>query len=368
MKQNKKRLLVLSAPMGAGHIKAAEALCQTYIQKFGGEAFHVDFLTYLNPAFSHLAEKGYYLMTKHVPILYKIAYEKTDKYGKSAKTLGKFLFAKKYIRLIEKYKPDIILSTHFLPSVAVSRMYKYVHITNGVVVTDFVSHPMWTYQNNQKFFVAHEGMVGEMEKIKVGREKICVSGIPVRPNFLKSFNTDKLRKKFKLDSKKPVLLVMSGGNAIGPFVEILESLTKVKNDFQVLVITGKNKKMYEELKKQFKLLHLTGKVLGLVKNMEEYMAVSSLLISKAGGLTIAEALTVGLPMLIINPTPGQEEGNTVFLERIGAGIHIKKLNDLNLTIDELLKNTKKISEMSENAKKQSLPNAAETILKEMIRI
>lgn len=365
MKKTKKKLLVLSAPMGAGHIKAAEALCETYKKKIGGEAEHVDFLSYLNPTFSQLAEKGYYLITKHTPVVYKLVYKNTDK-PSSIKTIGNFLNIKKYRKLIEKHRPDIIVSTHFLPAMVVSWMYKRFPITNGVVVTDYVSHSMWTYPNNGKFFVASKEMIPELEKMGVNKEKICVSGIPVRPNFLKSFNVSKLKSKLGLDLEKPVLLVMSGGNAIGPFVEILESLSKVKGEFQTLVITGRNAKMRDELKKQFKSLKLKGKVLGFIKNIEEYMAVSDLLISKAGGLTIAEALTIGLPMLIIRPTPGQEDGNTEFLTKAGAAVYIKDVTEINLTVDDLLKNPKKIVKMAQNAKKLAKPMAAEEILKEMM--
>lgn len=361
----KKRLLVLSAPMGSGHIRAAEALCQTYIKKFKGEAFHVDFLSYLNPKFSQFMEKGYYLMTKHTPIVYKFVYKNTDKPGKSVKTIGNFLNIKKYKELIEEYKPDFILSTHILPAAVVSWMYKRFPIVNGVVITDFVSHSTWSYPNNNRFFVACKEMFPKLVKMGVQRNKICVSGIPVSLNFSKSFDVEKLKKKFDLDLDKPVLLVMSGGNAIGPFIEILESLSKVKGDFQVLVMTGRNKKMYEELKGSFKWLGLKGKVLRFVNHVEEYMAVSDLLISKAGGLTVTEALTIGLPMLIIRPTPGQEDGNTEFLTEAGAAIYVTDIDDINLLIDDLLLNPEKITRMAENAKSLAKPRAAEIILKEM---
>lgn len=365
MKQNKKKILVLSAPIGAGHKKAAEALCQTYIKKFRGEAFHVDFLSYLNPKFSQFMEKGYYLMAKHTPMVYKFVYENTDKPSKSIKTIGNFFNIKKYRELVERYKPDIILSTHFLPAAVVSWMYKRFPITNGVVITDFVSHSMWTYPNNQKFFVAHNGMVKELEHYGISKSKICVSGIPVHPCFLQSFDRMKLRQKLGLDLKKPLFLLMSGGNAIGSFVEVLEILKKVTGDFQIVVLTGYNQKMYQKLKQKFRSFGLNGKVLGFVENMFEYMAAADLLISKAGGLTVAESLVVGLPMIIINPTPGQEDGNTEFLIRDKAAIYVKDIEDIRLLIDDLLLNPEKITRMAENAKSLAKPRAAEIILKEM---
>jgi len=168
-----------------------------------------------------------------------------------------------------------------------------------------------------------------------------------------------------LDIKKPVLLMMGGGDAVGPFVDVLKSLAKVKTDFQILVIAGRNKEMRKYLIQKFKVLGLQGEVLGFVENIEDYMRSADLLISKAGGLTTTESLTLGLPMLVVRPTPGQEDGNTEYLVKNKAGIYVKDIKKIGGVVEKLLKNPKKIEEMSENAKKLSKPKAAEMILREM---
>jgi len=370
MKRNlsKKRLLVLSSPIGSGHIKAAEALCQTYKKNFKGEAIHVNFLDYLNPRFGKLVEQGYFLMIKFIPYLNKIVYDTFNKPNKQLKRVGEFLDVKKYRKLIEQYKPDMILSTHYIPAMVVSWMYKKFPIPNGVIITDFDFNSMCAYPNNDRVFIGCREIISDLEKMGIERKKICVSGIPIRPNFLKSFENDKLKKKLGLDLRKPVLLMMNGGTAAGPLMEILKSLAKVRKKFQILVITGHNEKMAQELKTGFGLLKLEGKILGFVDNIEEYMAVSDLLISKAGGLTTTESLIIGLPMLIIKPTPGQEDGNTEFLTKAGAAIYIKNIKKINLAVDDLLKNPNKIEKMRVKAKKLSRPEANKTILGEMLKI
>lgn len=370
MKLNKKRLLVLSSPVGSGHIKAAEALCQVAIKKFNMKAFHVNFLEYLNPKFSELVKKGWYLIVKYIPLANKVVYKSADRPNKSIKTMGNFfkINIKRYNDLIEEYKPDIIISTHYIPAAVVSWMYDRFPITNGVTITDFESHSMWVYPNNNKVFVACKKMISELTKMEIEKSKICISGIPVRLDFGKHFDVKKIKKKLGLDLNKPILLVMSGGDAVGPFTEILKSLALVKGDFQVLVIAGKNETMRNELERRFKGFGLTGKVLGFVENIEDCMAISNLLISKAGGLTTAESLVMGLPILIIRPTPGQEDGNVEFLTKAGAAIYVKNVKKINLTVEKLLKNPKKIARMKKNAKKLAQPKAAEKILKEMIRL
>lgn len=364
----KKRLLVLSAPIGAGHVKAAEALCQVHVDKFGGEAFHVDFFRYANPKLSRLVEQGYYLMTKHTPSVYKLMYNLEDHPISPIKNLERYLGVRKYRELIKEFQPDIILSTHFLPAAVTSYMYANMPIPNGVVLTDYVSHRMWIYPNTQRFFVAHEGMRDELRQMDVEDARICVSGIPIRPCFSQQFDRAALRKTLKLDPHLPVILMMSGGNAIGPLIEILENFSHLKEGFQVAAITGRNQKMYREMRHLMRTLGLRGRVIGFANNMHEWMAGSDLLISKAGGLTVSEALTVGLPMLVIKPTPGQEDGNTAFLTQAGAALYLKDVAELNPVISELLNNPPKLTAMSQAAKRLGRLNAAETILTEMYKL
>jgi processive 1,2-diacylglycerol beta-glucosyltransferase len=223
------------------------------------------------------------------------------------------------------------------------------------------------YRNNQLFFVAHQGMVEELMKLGVDRSKICVSGIPVSPKFLKKFDKNKLREKLNL-SDKPVILFMVGGSDIELLMEIMDSLVKVKNDFQIVMITGRNRAVFKELKRQFLFSRLDGKVLSFVNNVNEYMSAADLMLSKAGGLTVTEALTVGLPMVIVRPIPGQEDGNTKFLTEAGAAVYTKEIKDMGLMIDDLLANPKKLEQMTKNAKKLALPNAAEVILEESMKL
>lgn len=363
-----KRLLVLSASIGAGHVKAAEALCQSYTQNFGGEACHLDFFRYSTPRFSHWVEQAYYLVTKHTPAVYKLLYEIEDRPNSPIKKFEPYIGLKKYRAMLESFRPDIILCTHFLPAAVVSYMYSKYPIPNGVVLTDYVSHPMWVHDNNQIFFVAHEGMVDELKALGVAEEKVKVTGIPVRPMFVQRGEGQKLRIKFHLDPNLPVILLMSGGNAIGPLAEALESLAAIDGEFQVVAVTGRNRKTFHELKEVFAQSNLRGRVLGFVDNIHEWMAAADLLISKPGGLTVSEALASGLPMLLIRPTPGQEDGNTRYLTDAGVGIYLKDLSDLNRVVENLIHHPEILVEMGQQAQKIARPNATMDILKAMVEL
>ncbi|HEX2952419.1 MAG TPA: glycosyltransferase [Bacillota bacterium] len=363
-----KRILILSASIGAGHVKAAEALCQSYVANFSGEACNLDFFRYSTPLISRWVEQAYYLVTKHTPAVYKLLYEIEDRPNSPIKKVEAYIGLKKYRAMIESYRPDAIICTHFLPAAVASYMYPKYPIPNGVVLTDYISHPMWVHANNQMFFVAHEGMVEELKNLGVAEEKVKVTGIPIRPMFSQCLDKRSLREKLHLDPDLPLILLMSGGNAIGPLDEAAEALAKVNGEFQVVAITGRNRKYFHELKHVFSQTHLRGRVLGFIDNIHEWMAASDLLISKAGGLTVSEALASGLPMLLIRPTPGQEDGNTRFLTDAGAGIYLKNLSELQDAVENLIKNPEILVAMGKQARSIARPNAATEILQTMLEL
>jgi processive 1,2-diacylglycerol beta-glucosyltransferase len=364
----KTRLLVLSAAIGAGHIKAGEALCQAYTGHCGGEARHVDFLRYASPRFSRWVEEAYYMMTKHTPSVYKLLYQMADRPNSPTKKSEVLIGLRKYRNLVREYRPHAIVSTHFFPAAIVSYLYPHFAIPNGVVLTDYIPHHIWVNPNTNLFFVAHEGMMEELVQLGVAPEKIRVTGIPIRPLFSQPVERQELQHKLKLNPERLTLLLMSGGNAIGPLVEVLKALGRLKDAFQIIAITGRNQKLFHQLNETMGELKLSGQVLGYVENVHEYMAVADLLISKAGGLTVTEALTMGLPMAIIQPTPGQEDGNTLFLLKAGAGVYLKNVAELEPLVGELLRNPAKINLMKQNALRFARANAAGAVVTEIDRL
>lgn len=363
-----KRLLILSASVGAGHMKAGEALSRVYEERFGGRAYHVDFLRYALPKFGRMVEGSYYFTTKYIPVLYKYLYYLEDRPNSLFKSAEVLAGLGKCYQLVRQYRPQAILSTHPFPALVVSELCSRLPISNGAVLTDYVSHCVWANSNTQRFFVAHPDMVEQLVREGAPQDRIRVTGIPLQSMQIDPADRRGLRRKRGLDPDLPTVLVMSGGNAIGPMGDILKTLDQLRTDFQVIVITGRNQDAFRELQALMAVLGLRGKVLGFVDNVPEYMAASDLLISKAGGLTVSEALTAGLPFLIIRPTPGQEDGNTRFLEQTGCGIHLKSPSALRDCLTGLLREPSRLETMRQNALQLAKPNAAEEILTEMDRL
>ena len=365
-----KRLLVLSASIGAGHLKAAEAICGAFKECYPeNDAVHVDFLKYCDPVVSKLLEESYYFLTSRLAWVYGFIYEKQGRRPEPFIKKEQVLLAiGKYRKFLDEYQPDMIVSTHFFPAAVVSYYYPKYPVPNAVILTDYAAHPMWVYPHVGRYFVACPEMVDELWKYGVDKEKIKVTGIPVRPQFRLTLSPAQLRAEKGLPPDRPVILVMSGGNAIGPLMEILEVLNRVPEDFIAVVITGKNEKTRRTLAEAKESFHFTLHLPGYVDDMHKWMRLADFLISKAGGLTVSEALAVGLPMLVVRPTPGQEEANTEFLLKGGAGYYLKELEELEPVVRQLLKDPVKLAELRENAAGLGKPEAAGEIIKELVKL
>ena len=201
--------------------------------------------------------------------------------------------------------------------------------------------------------------------------KVFVSGIPISSRFLKNYDKKEILNEFELEENKKTILFFAGGEfGLGKnkTVEIFETLIKNFDNVQVIAIAGKNEKMkshFESIVKEFNK-EKTVKVLEYTNKVPELMSISDLVVSKPGGLTTSESLASNLPMIIINPIPGQEEENAEFLEEKGTGIWIKKNDSSYEVFKNLFSNPEKLEEMKKNtetlAKKHSTENICKTIL------
>lgn len=161
-----------------------------------------------------------------------------------------------------------------------------------------------------------------------------------------------------LDLKIPVILVMGGGQGIGPIKTIVKALAQLTNDFQLVVLAGTNKKILRSVRK-VKFTH--GQkimVLPHVENVHELMEIASFVVTKPGGMTTAEALVKGLPMVVVNPIPGQEARNTELLLEKGIAIKVEDLETVGQQIKGLLNSPERLEAMRRAAKSHGRPEAA----------
>ena len=182
-------------------------------------------------------------------------------------------------------------------------------------------------------------------------------GITIDPKFFQDLEKEKIAKELGLDLSIPIVLIMGGGQGLGPVKKIIKSFNKIKLNFQIIVITGTNKKLLRWLN-SYRLPQKKLVPLGYVDNIDEIMSISTLLITKPGGITSAEALSKSLPMIIMHPIPGQEANNTQYLLRQDVAVKADNVEQLDKKLNELLKNRESMANMRRCAKEANLPESS----------
>lgn len=361
-----KNILVVTASMGSGHNKAANAVAEAIKRKYPVNKINViDFMSTETAYFNSLVKDIYLKMLDHTPSVYEFFYKFTSDSTKGSTIQSVFAHAmKKDMReLIKKYEADMVICTHPFPCAAASYLKQTgeINIPLITVMTDFCVHQFWLYKNIDIYFTANDLLKKEMVNQGLLEERIFVTGIPVGYNFRVDYNRDNLLAKFKLEKDKPVALIMGGGLGLGGVKNALCQLERLKKDIQILVITGANVALWSEMNEYAQ--HSKHKIFvwGYSHNIQEFMSVATFLISKPGALTISEALTRELPMILHDPIPGPEVDNAKFVSDNGAAIWVKHQDTLDAVVREVLSDATILPKLRNNAKVLKKPYASDNI-------
>jgi processive 1,2-diacylglycerol beta-glucosyltransferase len=370
-----RKVLLLSASAGAGHLRAAQAL-EKALNELGtiSEVQHVDVLNYTNKVFRHFYSKAYIDLVNKMPEVPGWMYDKLDKPWKNERrrlALDK-LNTRPLVKLLRDYQPDIIINTHFLPAEIVSWLKAKEKLSSrqAVVVTDFDVHAMWLVHHYEHYFVAIEEARVYLEALGIPAEKISVTGIPIDPVFAQKKDKLEMRQKHGLESDRPTILLSAGGFGVGSVEALIGSLLPLKHKAQVVAVCGRNAELKHRLDRSN--LKRKGdqsvlvKPIGYTQEMDELMTASDIVLGKPGGLTTSEGLAKGLVFAIVNPIPGQEERNSDHLLEAGVAIRCNSLPTLAYKIDMLLDDSSRFHRMQVASKRLGRPNAAREIVREVI--
>jgi processive 1,2-diacylglycerol beta-glucosyltransferase len=372
-----KKVLVLSASAGAGHVRAAQALERAFIDLDAAEEVrHIDALDYTNKLFRNLYTKAYLDLVNTTPDLFGWLYDRLDKPWKSDRLLQAFdkLNTRPLVRLLREYRPEILICTHFLPSEIISLLKARERLAyrQAIVVTDFDAHAMWLCNHYEHYFVALDETRVYLTTLGIPAEKVSVTGIPIDPVFAQAKDKRAMRDKHGLRQDRATILVSAGGFGVGPIDTLIRSLLQLRNKAQVIAICGRNQELKGRLDQIAARLApdnpVALKVVGYTMEMDELMAASDLALGKPGGLTTSEALAKGLVFVVVNPIPGQEERNADHLLEAGAAIRCNNLPVLAYKIDLLLDDPARFAAMQANARRLGRPRAAYEIVKKLLEL
>ena len=369
-----KKILIFYASYGGGHLNAAKSIKECIDKNYTDcESELIDCMKYVNKPIEKITTTAYKEMAKKVPWVWGKIYTDSQK-GPLAHISSRSnkILAIKLLKLLKEKQPDIIISTHPFGSQMCSYLKRKGKITAKIatILTDFAPHDQWLVGSDftDYFFVANTKMQNYLISKNISESKVFVTGIPISSRFLQKYDKQQILSEFDLQNTIKTILFFGGGEfGLGKAktFEIFEDLVKNFNDIQIVAIAGKNEKMklkfekiVQENNKQdyVKILEYTNKV-------PELMSISDLVVSKPGGLTTSESLASNLPMIIINPIPGQEEENAEFLEEKGVGIWIRKNDSAYDIFKNLFSNPEKLENMKKNTELLSKKHSTEDICK-----
>lgn len=368
------KILIFYASYGGGHLNAAKSINDYIINNYKNfDVELIDCMKYVNKTIEKITTTAYKEMAKKAPWAWGKIYADSQK-GPLAHISSRSnkIMAIKLLKLLREKQPDLIISTHPFGSQMCSYLKRKGKISAKIatIMTDFAPHDQWLVGNNftDYFFVANDKMKTYLINKQIPKEKIHETGIPISNRFLEKFDNKKIFNELNLSEKKQTILFFAGGEfGLGKSktIEIFESFMKSPFDIQVIGIAGKNKKMketFENIVKKYNKLE-SAKIFSFTNKIPELMSISNIVVTKPGGLTTSESLACNLPMIIINPIPGQEEENAQFLEQKGAAVWIKNSDNPDTIINNLLARPNKLIKMEENARKLGKLNSTEEICK-----
>jgi processive 1,2-diacylglycerol beta-glucosyltransferase len=372
------RILILSASSGAGHVRAAEALEQAFREHGSCSVEHVDALDYVSKLFQKIYNDAYVAMMRRAPDLLGLLYKSMDQPGQRPTPRLAFdrLNAQPMIRVLKRVQPDLCIATHFLPAEILAWLTakKKLRTRDAVVVTDYDVHATILSGSMDRYYVALQEAAEYLVRLGVPLEKLCVSGIPIDRRFETPLDRYDARRKLGLAMNAHVLLLSTGGYAVGPLEQLVRDLLAYDYPWQIVAIAGKSVEVKQHLEQ---MARRAGKLsdgaarlvtVGFTQEMDQYMAAADLLIGKAGGLTTSEALARGLPMVLIEPIPGQEERNADHLLEAGVAMRCNNLPAAAWKIATLLNCPERIRAMRAAANNIARPDAARAIVQDAFRL
>ena len=363
-------IVFLFSDTGGGHRSAAEAITEAldleYPHKFTYEM--VDFFLNYSPPPLNLAGPVYPTWSK-MDTLWKFSFDQSDDPDRMRVIYSMFW---PYIRLflyklLREHPCDMFVSVHPLINIPLLRAMHRREINKPylIVVTDLVStHAAWFANEASQIIIPTQQAVRKAIRANVRPDQLKIIGLPVADRFCKPVVEKKnIREKLGWPHDKVVILLVGGGEGMGPLEEISREINDTNLDIALVVITGRNKKVKEKLENA--KWSIPVHIYGFVKNMPDFMRAADILLTKAGPGTISEALIAGLPIILYHRISGQEEGNVAYVIDEGAGVWAPDINDIIETLRYWLENPSKRQEAVDNAKRLARPNASREIAREI---
>jgi processive 1,2-diacylglycerol beta-glucosyltransferase len=358
-------IAILSCNYGGGHQRVAEVLVDELRQHSPG--CRVEIYDYIETCIGHRYNTAftalYFGSVRWAPWLYRWFYRATSaitprsSLQRAINGLGK----RRLAAMLQTQRPDIVVCTYCLPAGGMSELKGEGHtaVPCVTVVTDHAIHSQWIHPGIDLYLVSSDYVRDGFVARGILCERVLPLGIPVSPVSGPPSSRQTLRRRYGLTPTLPTILVMVGAyNLMRGALDVYRHLVELPRPAQLLFVCGKDERLRRAIEPLAREASRPVRVFGYVGNIPELMAMSDLMVSKAGGVTTSEALAAELPMVLVNPIPGQEEANATFLQAAGAAMVAPRPADLPTLIVDLLDDPEGLALLRQGARRIKRPDAA----------
>jgi processive 1,2-diacylglycerol beta-glucosyltransferase len=364
------RILILYASYGAGHYQVSRVLAQGFAEKGINHIRLLDLFAEAHPRIDAITQYIYRKSFSFASsLLYGWTYYSTRDMRHDSWLSQWFhsFGAQKLRSVIEHEQPDIVINTFPMLVMPILRKKEGVMIPTVTVLTDFALHNRWVHQAIDRFYVPTKDLKNDLKMRGIHPNKILVTGIPIKKDFECSQRvySPLLYKKWGLDPSKKLVLVMAGAYGRPVLQKICQSFL-TREQFELLVICGNNQVLQGEIKQDF--IHSNIHFVGFVEEIDQLMKIAACILTKAGGITLSEALAMNLPIILLQPVPGQERENARYLTGKGAAITVNHIEETAEQISSLLQNEPLLLKIQKITKSLHHTNVTETIIQDILRV
>jgi processive 1,2-diacylglycerol beta-glucosyltransferase len=366
-----KRILFLYIAISSGHQRAAEAVMGAVTRLTPRvKPIGIDSFTHAYPVLGRLLARTYLEMLKYTPQIWEYLYDnpRVAVATREIREALNIMNAGKLLRLYTKHRPRAFVCTQALPMTVLAALKRRGKIRAPIVgvVTDYDVHSYWLSRHVDLYLVATEEIKRKLVREGIREGRVLVTGIPVDPHFALAGDKSAERARLGLHAHRPTVLVMGGSRGLGPLGDIVARLRALPLSPQVIAVCGDNRPVFNELTRRFGH-DRSVRVFGFTRSMPRLMDAADLLVSKPGGLTCAESMAKGLPLVMVRPIPGQEERNAAYMLRHNAAERVEDMKELAAVVERLLTHPERLHRLRDRALELSKPraafDAAEAVLK-----
>ena len=360
-----RRILILTASYGSGHNEAARCVAAEVARR-GAEPLVVDhFRDLVHPLFDRATRAAYLTLLRRLPAVWGLAYALGDRLASdSPLTFGASRMGGRRLgALLERLAPDAVVTVHATPALAMAALARAGRRVppHTTVVTDFVAHSQWIASGIDRYCVAADEVGHDLVARGIPRERVVVTGVPVRAEFASAPDPREMRRALGLPADVPVVLAMAGSwGSVGRLPDVARTLARIRRPVVGVLVAGHDAALRASLERLAAGSSL--RVFGFVPDLHRLMAAADLVVTKAGGMTLAEAMAVEVPLLFYGSLPGQERRNERFAAAAGVALVARRRPDLERLLERALRDPDLLELLRAPMRARRRPDATRTIV------